>query len=126
LAPAVIDAVAARPIRGVPPHSQSGYTLARVRYEILLSPQALKDFKALSARDRADVRSHLESHLRHEPAKTSRSRIKRLRGLSRPQYRLRVGEIRVFYDVRAAQVHVLTIVSKKQAEKWLRETGESE
>jgi len=36
----------------------------------------------------------------HEPTKASKTRIKRLRGLSRPQYRLRVGDdVRVFYDV---------------------------
>jgi mRNA interferase RelE/StbE len=38
-------------------------------------------------------------HLRHGPTKLSKSRIKRLRGLEQPQYRLRVGETRVFYDV---------------------------
>src|SRR5438105_12885233 len=31
-----------------------------------------------------------------KPRKVSKSRIKCLRGLSKPQYRLRVGEIRVF------------------------------
>ena len=40
-----------------------------------------------------------QRHLRHDPRKVSRSRIKRLRGVRRPQFRLRVGEIRVFYDV---------------------------
>ena len=34
-----------------------------------------------------EFRDALETHLRHEPMKTSRSRIKRLRGLARPQYR---------------------------------------
>src|SRR2546422_3569706 len=32
--------------------------------------------------------------------RSSKSRIKRLRGIERPGYRLRVGQIRVFYDVR--------------------------
>jgi mRNA interferase RelE/StbE len=65
------------------------------------------------------VRDALERHLRHEPAKTSRSRIKRLRGLRRPQYRLRVGEVRVFYDVSGATVEILAIVAKSEAESWL-------
>ena len=34
------------------------------------------------------MRQALEKHLRHEPEKLSKSRIKRLRGLSRPRYRL--------------------------------------
>jgi hypothetical protein len=49
---------------------------------------------------RSGVKKALELHLKHKPTRVSRSRIKRLRGLSRPQYRLRVGDIRVFYDVK--------------------------
>jgi len=69
------------------------------------------------------VRAALETHLRHEPQKTSRSRIKRLRGLRRPQYRLRVGEIRVFYDIFGTTVEVLAIVAKSEAEAWLAQFG---
>ena len=95
-----------------------------MRYQIVLSPEALEDLKALGAVPRAAVREAMESHLRHEPSKTSRSRIKRLRGLSRPQYRLRVGDLRVFYDVTKRAVHVLAIVSKADAARWLSEEGE--
>jgi mRNA-degrading endonuclease RelE of RelBE toxin-antitoxin system len=49
----------------------------------------------------------------------SKSRIKRLRGVTRPQYRLRVDEIRVFYDVVGTDVEVLAIVAKSEAEQWL-------
>jgi mRNA interferase RelE/StbE len=41
-----------------------------------------------------------------------------LRGLLRPQYRLRVGEIRVFYDVSGTTVEVLAIVAKLEAQTW--------
>ena len=51
----------------------------------------------------------------------SKSRIKRLRGLDRPQYRLRVDEVRVFYDVTETTVEVLAIVPKAQAAAWLSE-----
>ena len=44
----------------------------------------------------------------------------RLRGMAQPQYRLRVEEIRVFYDVEEATVHVLAIVAKSRAEQWLQ------
>jgi len=37
------------------------------------------------------------------------------KGMKQPQYRLRVGEIRVFYDVIDKEVHVLAIVSKAEA-----------
>lgn len=56
-----------------------------------------------------------------EPRKTSRSRIKRLRGLQRPQYRLRVGEVRVFYDVTGSVVEILAILAKPEVESWLAE-----
>ena len=66
----------------------------------------------------------IEIHLRHEPEKISKSRIKRLRELASPQYRLRVGEIRVFYDVIGHDVVLLGIVPKSVAVSWLRAFGE--
>jgi mRNA-degrading endonuclease RelE of RelBE toxin-antitoxin system len=69
------------------------------------------------------VRTAIETHLRHEPRKTSRSRIKRLRGLARPQYRLRIGDVRVFYDVTGAIVEILAIVAKPEAQSWLARHG---
>jgi mRNA-degrading endonuclease RelE of RelBE toxin-antitoxin system len=103
-----------------------GYTLARMRYEIILAPEALRDLNRLKAHMRATVRDALEQYLRHEPAKISKSRIKRLRGLTRPQFRLRVDDIRVFYDVSAGAVEVLAIVSKADAEAWLAQIGDSD
>jgi mRNA interferase RelE/StbE len=88
-------------------------------FAVVLAPEAVADIKRLGADVRAAVRDALETHLRHEPAKTSRSRIKRLRGLRRPQYRLRVGEVRVFYDISGTTVEVLAIVAKSEAESWL-------
>src|SRR5215471_13430375 len=95
-------------------------------FDILLAPEAVEDLRALKANVRAAVRIALEAHLRHEPRKTSRSRIKRLRGLRRPQYRLRVGEVRVFYDVSGTIVEVLAIVPKSAAESWLEQFRDPE
>ena len=88
-------------------------------YAVVLAPEAAEDFKNLKASKRSLVRAALETHLRYEPGKTSRSRIKQLRGIRRPQFRLRVGDIRVFYDISDSTVEVLAIVSKSEAEKWL-------
>ena len=88
-------------------------------FAIVLAPEAVEDLRRLTANARATVRTALEAHLRHEPEKTSRSRIKRLRGLRHPQYRLRVGGVRVFYDVSGATVEVLAIVAKSEAQSWL-------
>ncbi len=93
-------------------------------FAIVLAPEAVGDLRRLSARDPAKVRDAMETHLRHEPTKVSRSRIKRLRGLSRPQYRLRVDELRVFYDVIGDEIQVLAIVSKSDAGAWLAEEGQ--
>jgi mRNA-degrading endonuclease RelE of RelBE toxin-antitoxin system len=96
-----------------------------MRYAIDLAPAAAQAFKNLKADPRARVRDALETHLRHEPTKVSKSRIKRLRGLSHPQFRLRVDDIRVFYDVTGQAVEVLAIVSKAP-EVWLAKEGVSE
>ena len=90
---------------------------------IVLAPEAIEDLKSLKANVRADVRAALELHLRHEPKRVSRSRIKRLRGLRKPQYRLRVGEVRIFYDVTETAVEVLAIVTKSEAKSWLELFG---
>jgi len=97
-----------------------------MRFEIVLAPEAVADLRRLKANLRTAVREALETHLRHEPTKTSRSRIKRLRGLSRPQFRLRVDEVRVFYDVSGATVEILAIVAKSEAESWLAQFGSPE
>ncbi len=94
-----------------------------MRFEILLAAEAVEDLKHLKAHDSTEVRDAIKLHLRHQPTKTSRSRIKRLRGLSRPQFRLRVGETRIFYDVTEDVVEILTIISKSEATEWLEKAG---
>jgi mRNA-degrading endonuclease RelE of RelBE toxin-antitoxin system len=95
-------------------------------FAIVLAPQAIEDFKRLKAHVRAELRDALETHLRYEPRKASRSRIKRLRSLRQPQYRLRVGDIRVFYDVSGEAVEILAIVAKSEANAWLTQFGSPE
>lgn len=98
-----------------------------MRYEIIVAPEAVEDLDLLKANVRAEVRDAMERHLRHEPTKVSKSRIKRLRGMSRPQYRLRVGDdVRVFYDVTDDAVEILAIVPKSQVSEWLERYGESD
>jgi mRNA-degrading endonuclease RelE of RelBE toxin-antitoxin system len=92
-------------------------------YEIILARSAVRELGALRADMRGRVRDAIELHLRHEPTKVSKSRIKRLRGLDRPQYRLRIDEVRVFYDVQENSVQVLAIVTKAQADAWLKAQG---
>jgi len=95
-----------------------------MQYEIVLSPEAIEDLKHLNARDRAKVKELMEVHLRHEPAKISKSWIKRLRGIHRPQYRLRMDDFRIFYDLDQTKVEVLAIITKAEASRWLERIGE--
>jgi mRNA interferase RelE/StbE len=84
---------------------------------------AAEDFKSLDARRRATVRDALKTHLTHEPAKESKSRIKRLKDITIPQYRLRIDDLRVFYSVIGADVVIQGIISKEEANQWLKEHG---
>ncbi len=92
-------------------------------FEIIVAPGAVKSLRKLPAHIRAEVKDALDVHLRHEPTKVSKSRIKRLRGLSQPQFRWRIGDIRVFYDVTEATVEVLAIIGKAEAQAWLDQEG---
>jgi len=92
-------------------------------FAIVLAPEAVEDLGRIKAAVHGSVKLAMEPHFRHEPEETSRSRIKRLRGLSRPQYRLRVGDIRVFYDVADGVVEVLAVVPKSETKSWLAQFG---
>jgi len=95
-----------------------------MKYRVVFTQEARGDYRDLPARTRAEVGDAINRHLLHEPTRVSRSRIKRLRGTRRPQYRLRVGDVRVFYDVREGEVDVLAIAEKSEASKWLKRIGE--
>jgi len=95
-----------------------------LRYEIILADEAVDDWRRLrTSRIRSEVSDAIETHLRHEPTKVSKSRIKRMRGLRRPQYRLRIGEVRVFYDVVEREVQILAIIPKSEADEWIQRWG---
>ena len=98
-----------------------------MRYDIVLAPEAVEDLRSLKANARAQATDAIERYLRHEPTRTSKTRIKRLQGLSRPQYRLRVGDdVRVFYDVTEDTVEVLAILPKSEARQWLQRYGKTD
>ena len=71
--------------------------------------------------DASRVADGMERHLRAQPTKASKSRIKRLRGISDPDYRLRIGDYRVFYNVAGDQVDVLRVMHKNETHKYYEE-----
>ena len=92
-------------------------------YTIILKRSAIADLDALRKYDATQIANAMERHLQHDPTKESKSRIKRLRGISNPDYRLRVGDYRVFYmvDEDAWQVDVLRVMHKDQTLTYYKE-----
>ena len=91
-----------------------------MRFVITVTPEAREDYGALTARERAEVRDAINARLTSRPLQERKSRIKRLRDLNHPQCRLRVGDIRVFYDVIGSEVVILGIIEKSATGEWLK------
>lgn len=92
-------------------------------YRIMLKASAIADLDALRKYDATRIADAMDMHLRQNPTKESKSRIKRLRGISNPDYRLRVGEYRIFYvvDEVARRVDVLRVMHKDQTLSYYKE-----
>ncbi len=95
-----------------------------MRYDIHWAHTAREDLERLRGFEPAGIVDAVDQHLQHQPTRVSKSRIKRLRGLASPQYRLRLGEIRVFYDVEGNDVYVLAVIPKSESAAWLDDYGE--
>jgi mRNA interferase RelE/StbE len=83
-------------------------------YEIQYAQEAAADLKALRAYDARIVMDGIETHLRFEPRKESKSRIKAMVQPFWSQYRLRVEDFRMYYDVsdEPRTVYVLRVLEK--------------
>jgi mRNA interferase RelE/StbE len=78
-------------------------------YQILITADAEQDLDSLQASDRKTVLEAIETHLTHQPTQVSRSRIKQLVQPAISEYRLRVGDYRVYYDVNEEAQHVVVL-----------------
>jgi mRNA-degrading endonuclease RelE of RelBE toxin-antitoxin system len=94
-----------------------------LKYRVTIDPAALADLRSIRAYDRSAILDTVERVLGTTPTQVGKSRIKRLRGLDSPQYRLRVGEFRVFYDVSGEEVYVMRVLAKSAVAEYLREMG---
>ena len=90
---------------------------------IILSPEARESLRKLKGNLRSQIRDGIIDHLSFEPEKVSKSRIKRLKGLEKPQYRLRIDDVRIYYDINKNTVEILAIVTKEIALEWLERHG---
>jgi mRNA-degrading endonuclease RelE of RelBE toxin-antitoxin system len=85
-----------------------------VPYEIIFEPDAVEHLQRFSARDQAVVLDQIEVQLTYQPNVETRNR-KRLRPNPLALWELRIGEIRVFYDVNAdvSSVRVIAVGRKE-------------
>ena len=87
----------------------------RLDYRIEYSPDSEEHIRALSARDRAIVLDTVDEQLTHEPTVETRNR-KPMRPNPLAPWELRVGDLRVYYDVEEAEkpvVHVRAVGIKE-------------
>ncbi len=92
-------------------------------YEIILKRSAVEDLDRLRKFDAVRIADAMEEHLSHAPQNETRSRIRPLRGVSNPDYRLRVDDYRVFYSVdeEAHRVTVLRVMHKDETRSYYEE-----
>jgi mRNA-degrading endonuclease RelE of RelBE toxin-antitoxin system len=92
-------------------------------YSIDLKPSAIRDLDGIRKYDPVRIADGIEKHLTFEPTRESKSRIRKLRGIQNPDYRLRIGDFRIFYavDEESHRVSVLRVMHKKETAKYYQE-----
>lgn len=90
-------------------------------YEVKYEPEAAADLRALRAYDRTRVFSAIERHLRYAPTQMGGVKKQIIREDGNTIYQLRVGEIRVFYDVEDV---VRIVIVRRVRHKGRKTTGE--
>jgi len=90
-------------------------------FEVRYSTTAAKQLKRLRAFDRATLLDEIERTLTANPTMQSKAKVKKLRQPAPTQYRLRVEDFRVFYDVDDVShlVDVVQILSKEDSLPYL-------
>jgi mRNA interferase RelE/StbE len=80
-------------------------------YEVRYSKESLGQLKKILAHNRAEIFDQIKRFLTTSPTTTSKARIKRLRQPAPTEYRLRVRDFRVYYDVDQQTVHIVQILN---------------
>jgi mRNA interferase RelE/StbE len=88
-------------------------------YALRYSNVAVEQLKKLRAFDQTAILDQIEQVLTINPTIESKARVKQLREPAPTQYRLRVGEYRVFYDVDQETVLIIQILSKQESIDYL-------
>jgi len=86
-----------------------------MEYRIRITEDAEQQFRALSVRDQRTLQTAILARLQHQPTTPTRN-VKRLRPNPVAEYELRVGDLRVLYDVAGEEV-IVSVVGKKVGNK---------
>ena len=78
-------------------------------YTIIIARRFLKDLKKLSRQDQLRVRRALEN-LQADPLKG-----RRVKSTETGQYRWRVGDLRIRYDIEGRQIQLLRVIKREDA-----------
>jgi mRNA-degrading endonuclease RelE of RelBE toxin-antitoxin system len=81
-----------------------------VPYRIVYSPTTEKQLRALTARQRTTVFDNVDKQLAHQPTVERRNR-KPMRPNPIAPWELRIGNLRVYYDIEEKPESVVTILA---------------
>jgi len=79
-------------------------------YQVQYSPAAEEHLRALTARQRAAVFDAVDEQLTHQPAVETRNR-KPMRPNPLAPWELRIGDLRVYYDIKVQPQNTVTILA---------------
>ena len=90
------------------------------KFRIVYSAAAQADLERLDPDDAIQIITDVATHLSASPLPIGKSRLKRLSGVTPPLYRLRSGDFRAYYRICGAEVVMLRVTDRKDAEKLLK------
>ena len=88
------------------------------KFKVELSPAASRDLDDLEMGAVTKVLSDLRI-LEEKPFPEGKL-IKKIKGKRTPFYRLRIDKFRVFYEIQHMRIIVLRIISKKEADRYIK------
>ena len=78
--------------------------------QIEWSEESLEDLAALEKRNARQIKAAVERFAEHGAGK-----VKKLQGVDPPEFRLRVGDFRVRFQVDGATLRILRVLNRKDA-----------
>ena len=88
------------------------------KFRIELSPAASRDLDELELGIVTNVLSDIKI-LEENPFPRGKL-IKKIKGKKTPFYRLRIDKFRVFYEIQPMKIVILRIISKKEADRFIK------